>query len=152
MNQYILECRADFPGCRFWRLSSRRSRNTGLESPVNRQAGKPALHRVKLNQRIKTEPGTSNQRVPMKNLLWTALLALGCVNAPAAIYGYHGGGHGYWHGGHSHSSFSFSFGLPYYSYYPSYYYPPAYAYPGYAYSYAPTYSYPAYSYGAPYGY
>src|SRR5204862_2956701 len=93
-------------------------------------------------------------RVLMKKLLWTTLLALGCANAPAAIYGSHYGGSGYWHGGHhSHSSFSFSFGLPYYSYYPSYYYPPAYAYPfsysypGYAYSYAPAYSYPAYSYG-----
>jgi hypothetical protein len=35
---------ADIPVCGFWRLSSRQFRNTGLESPVNPQAGKPALH------------------------------------------------------------------------------------------------------------
>jgi REP element-mobilizing transposase RayT len=37
-------CNAGFPACGFWRLSSRQFRNTGLESPVNPQAGKPALH------------------------------------------------------------------------------------------------------------
>jgi hypothetical protein len=31
-----------FPACEFWRLSSRQFPNTGLESPVNSQAGKPA--------------------------------------------------------------------------------------------------------------
>jgi len=36
--------RADIPVCRSWRLSSRHDLDGGLESPLNRQAGKPALH------------------------------------------------------------------------------------------------------------
>jgi hypothetical protein len=39
-----LVCRADIPVRRSWRLSSRQFHGiTGPESPVNRQAGKPAL-------------------------------------------------------------------------------------------------------------
>ena len=44
--EWSAERRAAFPGCRFTALSSAVSagpRNTGLESPVNRQARKPAL-------------------------------------------------------------------------------------------------------------
>jgi Zn-dependent M28 family amino/carboxypeptidase len=70
-------CSAGFPACGFWQLSSRQFQNrTGLESPVNSQAGKPALHQL---------PTLSRRcaRQAARAAFATLLLALNCFHASA---------------------------------------------------------------------
>ena len=66
---------ADFPVCGFWRMRGRRSassrqfpdRNTGLESPVNPQVGKPALREpVHGDPHVPSDLPTPHEPVPTR--------------------------------------------------------------------------------------